>query len=444
MTTLILAEKPSQARDIAKVIGIRRSGEGYLELNNGWMVSYAIGHLLELAEPEAYDPHWGERWAWTQLPMIPPAFKQVPVTRTKAQLKVVKGLLATATTVIIATDAGREGEYIARELLDHAKYRGKVLRFWTGVLTPQGIKDALDNLLPGEQTAPLYEAAKARAVSDWMLGLTGTRAATLAARVQRDYFPLGRVQTPTLALVCRRDKTIEGFSAKKYFELEATVQTAKGATFKMLHSRPEEKRITDRKEADALLAQANRARGPLHVEKVKDSEKPPLPFSLPGLQKAANRVFGFSAAKTLKVAQALYEKHKMLSYPRTDCNYLSKSQVPEIPGVLEAVSKTLPGQVASLKGVGPKARASTFDDEKLSDHHAIIPTNVHEALTGDELALYTLVAHQYLQVLAPDCEFLRTKVALDANGVPFTTTGKTILVPGWTQFKYGKDDTSDE
>lgn len=439
MTTVILAEKPSQARDIAKVIGVARSGDGYLDLTNGWKVTYGIGHLMELAEPEAYDPHWGERWAWTQLPMIPAQFKQVPVTRTRAQLKVVKETLKLATRVIIATDAGREGEYIARELLDYAKYRGPVERFWTGVLTPDGIRTALKALRPGKDTEALYEAAKARAVSDWMLGLTGTRAATLAARVRGDYFPMGRVQTPTLALVVRRDTAIEAFSAKTYYELEATVRTQKGDTFKMMHSRPEEQRIVDKKEAEALLAKARGARAPIQVTKSAETEKAPLPFSLPALQKAANRIFGFSAAKTLKLAQALYEQKKVLTYPRTDCQHLSKSQIPEIEGVLGAVAAVLPGQVSNLKTLGVVTRPSTFDDEKLSDHHAIIPTSMQVPLEGDELALYTLVAHQYLQVLAPDCKFERTKVTLDANGVPFSATGKIVTFPGWTQFKYGKD-----
>ena len=443
MTTVILAEKPSQARDIANVIGVSRSCDGYIELKNGWKVTYAIGHLMELAEPEKYDPSWGERWGWAQLPMIPPQFKQVPVDRTRAQLKVVKNLLSEAKHVIIATDAGREGEYIGRELLDYAKFRGTVERFWTSALTPEGIRDALKSLRPGKDTEALYEAAKARAVSDWMVGLNGTRAATLAAKVRGDYFPLGRVQTPTLALVVRRDLTIENFDAKKYFELEATVRTKTGATFKMLHTRPEDKRITDKKEAEALLAQANGAHGPLRVSKTRESESAPLPFSMPALQKAANRVFGFSAAKTLKLTQALYEQKKMLTYPRTDCQYLSKTQIPEIPGVLAAIAATLPKQVAALNEVGPVIRNSTFDDEKLSDHHAIIPTSAKTPLEGDELALYTLVAHQYLQVLAPDCKFEKTKVALDANGVPFTASGKTILSPGWTAFKYGKDQDAE-
>lgn len=445
MSTVLIAEKPTQARDIAKVIGVKSNHEGYMTLVNGWKVTYAVGHLLELAEPEAYNEAWGGRWSWDQLPMVPSAFKRVPVKDRAKQLRVIKTLLADADTCIIATDAGREGELIGRELLEHAKFKGKVLRFWTSTLTPADIKKALDNLKPGSETYPLYEAAEARSRSDWLLGIPGTRGASLAARVRGDYFPLGRVKTPTLALLVRRQQAIDAFGAKKYYELEAKVRTAKGAEFKMVHAPSEENRITDKKKAQELLDQASKARAPLRVTKTKEAEGAPLPYSLPQLQKDANRVFGFSAKRTLELAQILYEQKKVLSYPRTDCSYLSTTQIPEIEGALDAVATLFPDKVAQLRKLGVQKRASTFNDAKLSDHHAIVPTGTKAALEGPELQLYSLVAHRYMQVLAPDLEYFSTRVTMDANGVPFKATGRTVIAPGWTAFKLSaKEDSAEE
>lgn len=444
MTTVILAEKPSQARDIAKVIGVKSSQDGFLELTNGWKVTYAFGHLLELAEPQEYNATWGGRWSWEQLPMIPSAWKSNPVKERSKQLKLIKSLLSDAKTCILATDAGREGELIGREILDHCKFRGEVKRFWTSSLTPADIKKALDNLKPGAATEPLWQAAVARSHSDWLLGIGGTRAASLAAKVRGDYFPLGRVKTPTLAMVVRRDLEIAGFGAKKYFELEALVRTAKGAEFKMMHAPSEQDRITDKSVAQALLARASKARGPLRVLKSKESETAPLPYSLPQLQKDANRIFGFSAKRTLELAQVLYEQKKAATYPRTDCSYLANSQIAEIEGVLNAVAAKFPDKVKELRAAGIVARPSTFNDAKLSDHHGIIPTGVSVPLEGAELQLYTLIAHRYLQAIAPDCKYNATRVTMDANGVLFKANGKSITDPGWTRFKLSaKDDTEE-
>lgn len=445
MSTVLIAEKPSQARDIAKVIGVKSTHEGYVTLVNGWKVTHAVGHLLELAEPQEYNEAWGGRWSWDQLPMVPPAFKRVPVKDRAKQLRIIKSLLADADTCIIATDAGREGELIGREILEHAKFKGKVLRFWTSALTPADIKKALDNLKPGSETYPLYEAAEARSHSDWLLGIPGTRGASLAARVRGDYFPLGRVKTPTLALLVRRQEAIDKFGAKKYYEIEARVRTAKGAEFKMMHSPAEDARITDKKKAQELLEQASKASAPLRVTKTKESEGAPLPYSLPQLQKEANRMFGFSAKRTLELAQILYEQKKVLSYPRTDCSYLSTTQIPEVESTLDAVAALFPDKVAQLRKLGVLKRSSTFNDAKLTDHHAIVPTGAKATLEGPELQLYTMVAHRYMQVLAPDLVYYSTRVTMDANGVPFKASGRAVIAPGWTSFKLSsKDDSAEE
>jgi DNA topoisomerase-3 len=444
MYTLIFAEKPSQAQDIAKVIGIKRKGAGHIVLINGDIISWAVGHLLELCEPQVYDESWGGYWRWPQLPMIPATWKYQVNKRTSDQFKVVKALLKDASKVIIATDAGREGELIARSVLEQCKYKGLIERFWTSSLVASDIRKALDNLKKGSETYPLYEAALARSHSDWMWGLTGTRAVTLALAIRGDYFPVGRVKTPTLAMVVRRKRAIDAFGAQAYFELEATVTTAKGVAFKMTHAPSGDAHILSRVDADALKTKAQGYQGPLSVKKTQEAEAPPLPYSLPVLQKEANRILGFTAKNTLKVAQELYEL-KAATYPRTDCRHLAQSQVAEVPAVLEAMSQRFPTAVAAVLKQGIVTRKSTFDDSKLVDHHGIVPTMVHVELTGPALQLFTLICQQYLRTISPDNRYLSTKVSLDANGVLFKTTGKTIVDPGWRGVRLtGSADDAEE
>lgn len=446
MTTLYICEKPAQAMDIAKIIGVKRRQDGYLELANGDLISWAVGHLLELQEPGDYSEAWQGRWAWEQLPMIPDKWEYKVKDRTKSQFKTIQKLLKTVSDVVIATDAGREGELIARELLVHAKFKGGVKRFWTSTLTPAAIKHALSNLLPGAQTYPLYEAALARSHADWLLGYTGTRAATLASGVRGDFFAMGRVKTPTLALVVKRCQDVANFKAKTYYELEAQVRTAKGATFKMTHSPKESERIVTKEEAEARKKRAQMFQGPLKVEKAPEKEAPPLPYSLTTLSKDADRILGLSATNTLKVAQALYEK-KATSYPRTDCAHLGTDQIPQIPMVLEAVAKRHPDAVGALTKMGVVTRSSTFDDSQLSDHHAIIPTEVHvEDLAGVELQMYNLICLRYLRALGPDAKFAATRVELDANGVLFKASGRATTDPGFKSIKLGdvSADTPEE
>lgn len=434
MTTLYLAEKPSQARDIGAVIGIKRRDNGFLELNNGDYISWAVGHLLELASPEDYNPDWAGRWHWGQLPMIPTVWKYDVVDRTKDQFKVIKALLKKVDRVVIATDAGREGELIARSILEYCKWRGKIERLWTSSLVASDIKKALANLLKGEEKYPLYEAALARQHCDNMYGFSGSRGASLAAKVGGTTFPVGRVQTPTLAMVVRRDLEIKNFNVREYFELEAQVRTRSGKTLKMMHAPDAENRITSKEEAERLRKKAERAHGPLKVEKNNASEGAPLPYSLPALQNDANRIFGFTAKNTLKLAQALYEK-KAITYPRTDCQHLAESQMLEVEGVLAVVARRYPAMTDALRSKGIVKRKSTFDDSKLTDHHGVIPTSQYVELEGAELQLYQLVCQRYLQAMGPDCKYQSTRVTMDANGVPFKATGKTILDPGWTALK---------
>lgn len=427
---VILTEKKSVASDIAAVLGIKARSQFSIETLDGRTLVWARGHLLELVEPDDYSEAWAARWNWDQLPMIPEKWKYRVVRGCGDQMKAIAAVLKRATSVVIATDAAREGELIGRLILEHCKYRGPVKRFWASVLTPKGIKEALDTLRPGKSTENLLEAAKARSYADWLYGLTGSRAVALATRI-RGGNSLGRVQTPTLALLVHRQEQIDNFRQSTYYELEATVRTARGAEFKMLHAPSAEHRITNKADAEKLMKQAQGHQGPLRVVKEPGSQRPPLPFSLPTLQKEANRLLGLSAADTLKIAQTLYEA-KFTTYPRTDCEYLGDKQKEEVPAILDAISENSPLRVLHLKDAGVLMRPSVFDNSKLSDHHGLIPTYLPaRGLTGDTAKVYDLVCLRFLQSLAPDQRFDQTAVMMDANGVEFRAKDRVVTDEGW-------------
>lgn len=429
------------ATAIAEVLGIVSKKQGYIQCKNDQLVTHGIGHMVSLAPPQEYNPAW-KRWTWEHLPMRIADFQYLPNEKTKPQLAVIKGLVKQAKCVVIATDAGREGELIARLILQHCKYRGQVKRFWNATLTPKDIRIALDNLLPGAAKEPLYEAGLARSHSDWDLGINGTRAVSLAANVPQQTFPVGRVQTPALAMVVRRVRAIKSFKPETYYEIEAEVQTVRGDKFKMLHSPPESARVKTLEAVQALVAQASEHVGPCAVKKTAEKEAPPMPLSLPALQIAANKTFGFSAAVTLELAQILYDK-KIISYPRTDCRFLGSSQKEQVPEVLEAVCATFMGAVTKLHEVGVTLRDSLFEDSKVVDHHGLTPTGLSAALSGDELRIYTLICQYYLRAIAPDCLSDMTRVSLDANGVLFKASGRVITSPGWKSIKMVEEEAPD-
>lgn len=439
MTTVYLAEKPSQAKDIANAIGITGRGNGYILVKGGVVVN-ALGHQFEQAKPDEYNSSWGGKWTFDVLPMVPEVWKNVVVKSKAAQLKVIREVLKTASLVVIATDAGREGELIAREVLEYCKYKGPIKRLWTSSLVQTDIKKALAALLPGSDKENLHEAAVARAHADWLYGINGTRAVTLAADVRGTAYPVGRVQTPTLAMVVRREWEIRNFVPVAYYELEADVQSAAGHKFKMKHAPAEKERIKDKKEAERRKGLAQGAKGPLQVKTEAKSESPPLPYSLPDLQKDANRFLKLSARKTLSIAQELYEKAKVITYPRTDCTYLASSQKGEVPDILARLHKTFPAAVDALQKQGIVLRDSTFDDKKLTDHHAICPTAQEAELTAEQEKVFDLIVQRYLRAIAPDCLFNATTVVLDANGVPFRATGKQITSPGFRSVSIVKLD----
>lgn len=429
MTTVTLAEKKSVAQDLAKFKGIRSTSQFHIEDKDGMIYMWARGHLLELLEPDDYGPHWGSPWRWEQLPMIPEAFKYRIIRGSGDHMKAIGAMLKKATKLVIATDAGREGELIARLILMQLRWKGPTFRLWASEMTDAGLKKAWADIKPASEYDALYEAAIARQKCDWLFGYAGSRAASLAAS-NRNTYPVGRVQTPTLALVVRRHLEIANHKARDYFELEAKVTTAKGSSFSMKHAPSKEKRILDRKVAEALAEQAKGAHGPLRVSKYPGVDAPPLPFSLLTLQQAANKKLGLSAANTLKVAQALYDK-KVTSYPRTDTEHLTENHKDLIPGLLATLQPIAPTKVAALNAQGVRLRDKVFDNSKIVDHFAIIPTGHMQSLEAVEQQVYDMVVLRFLEALGQDVKFDKTDVKMDANGVEFTATDKVVNSLGW-------------
>lgn len=430
---LFITEKPSVALDIGKIIGVEKRMDGYLITRSGDMITWVIGHMLEQPMPNEYSERWAARWSWDTLPIVPDTWFLKPVDSKKKQLSVIKKLLKESQAVVIATDAGREGELIARELLEYFKFNGKIERLWLSVMTDGDIRKALNNLLPGESKLGLYHAALSRQRADYVYGNSLSRGVSLAWNRTT---PIGRVKTPTLAMVVRRDLEIENFKPREYYELEANVRTKNNHELTLKHAPKDEKdRIFDRVEAERRLHLAEGAQGPLVVKRKSGADTPPIPYTLAKLQKDASSKLGLSAADTLKVAQSLYEK-KVLSYPRTDCPYLSTAFQSDIPEVLKAVSNVLPGNVDSLNAMGHVFRRKVFDDSKITDHPGLTPTTYYTPLSGIEERLYKLVAVRFMQSIAPDRLYDGTRIDMDANGIPFSTTGKVITSPGWASIQF--------
>lgn len=439
--TVILTEKPSVAGDIAKAISKSPTKtSSYFETESGVYLPWAVGHLLEQAMPEQYNPEW-KRWSWDTLPILINDWKMQVRDKAAPQLAAIGRLLKNTPLVVIATDAGREGELIAREILEWHRYSGPLKRLWLQAMTQKDILKGFANLKEGSATEGLHQAALARQRADFLYGINGTRATTLGIKHFKQMYPLGRVQTPTLYLVVKRAQDIRGFQSKEYFELQAEVRTASGHTLKLMHAPREENRIFDRAAAQALADRAAGAQSPLSVVNTSEKEAPPFPHTLATLQQEANKVLGWSAQKTLDVAQVLYEKYKAISYPRTGCQYLSAAQKEEVPRTLEDVSQVMPEAVGILSRMGVDLRDKVFNDAKLEDHHALVPKDPSTLLkagldsNSEEMNLYRLVSLRYLRAMAPDMLFDKTAVKMNANGVEFSTTGKVITSPGWRALK---------
>lgn len=448
-----IAEKPSVARDIAKILGATEARSGYIE-GNGYAVTWTYGHLCTLKEPEDYQSSW-QGWRLASLPMIPERFgiKLIHEEHIERQFAVIQGLVSQAERVINCGDAGQEGELIQRWVLQLAGCTCPVERLWISSLTDQSIREGFANLRPSKDLDTLYHAGLARAIGDWLLGINGTRLYTLTDRYssrQRGVRSVGRVQTPTLALVVDRQAEIESFVPVTTYEMQTTYR---GTLFRADTTQEVEVTFAERQQVEELIERI--AKEPLVVQAVeqkKSTEYPPRLFDLTSLQVEANKKFGFTAEQTLRLIQSLYEK-KVTTYPRVDTTFLPEDQYPKVGETLQGIARhaKLGGFIAPLLSSGKPLKKSkkVFDNKKITDHHAIIPTGqLSSGLTPDEEQIYLLVALRYIAAFYPDAKVSTTTVRATVEEYPLRASGKTILVEGWREVlkpDSGKegDDTSE-
>ncbi|NQD91725.1 DNA topoisomerase III [Pseudomonas sp. CrR25] len=437
---LFLCEKPSQGKDIARVLRADQRGSGCYSAA-GTVVTWCIGHLIEAAPPEAYGEQY-KRWSLEQLPIIPERWRVEPKAATAVQLKIVKQLVGQASELVIATDADREGEMIAREIIDLCGYRGPIQRLWLSALNDASIRKALGALKPSSETLPLYAAALARSRADWLVGMNLSRLFTLLGR-QAGYdgvLSVGRVQTPTLALVVTRDREIAGFVSVPFWSIEVRLSTG-GHSFLASWVAPDDccddagrclQLAEAQQAADRLRAAGSAQVVAVATERVR--EAPPLPFDLGTLQELCSRQLALDVQETLDIAQALYETHKATTYPRSDSGYLPESMFTEVPAVLAAVLASDPSLRPLLEQLDRTQRSRAWNDGKVSAHHGIIPTlepaNL-AAMSDKELAVYRLIRAHYLAQFLPHHEFDRTTAQLRCGGQPLQAVGKQVIVPGW-------------
>lgn len=458
---LFLCEKPSQARDIARVLGGDQASKGssFIETPKG-VVTWCFGHLLEQAPPDAYlpddipkSPKGNKVWRMADLPIIPKAWRIEVKRDARSQYNAIRDLLKKASDVVIATDADREGEMIAREVMEMAGYKGPIQRLWLSALDDASVKKALGALRPGASTAPLYEAALARSRADWLVGMNMTRAFSLRGSAQgaRGVLSVGRVQTPTLALVVERDRDIENFKPSPYYDVVAHVAVASGrfaASWRVPEAVADEEGRCIRE--DAAHAVKNRVEGAQGViakaETQRRKESPPTAYDLSTLQAECSAKFGMGAKKVLDVAQSLYETHKITTYPRTDCGFLPESQFGDASSILAALVKG-DGSLAGLVGqADPHRKSPTWNDAKITAHHGIIPTVVVPKLASldqDERRVYDLIRRRYLAQFFPDYEYDQTSIEAHFDADVFVASGRVSRIEGW-KVVYGKDvDASD-
>jgi DNA topoisomerase-3 len=441
MKTLVLAEKPSVAREIARVLGCHTKGKGYIE-GPKYIVTWALGHLVTLAEPEDYDKKY-KTWHLEDLPMIPSRMKLKVIRQTGQQFHAVSSLMKRADVgeLIIATDAGREGELVARWIMVEGRWKKPFKRLWISSQTDAAIKEGFANLKPGPAYDNLYDSAVCRAEADWLIGLNVTRALTTKYNAQLN---AGRVQTPTLAMMVQREEEIKKFIPKDYWKLRADF----GDYFGDWQDTKKQGRIFDENQAKLLRDKVVGAMGQVLEVKVEQKSEPaPLAYDLTELQRDANRKYGFSAQKTLSTLQSLYERHKLVTYPRTDSRYISSDIVPTLTGRLKSVAV---GEYAPLvrrvlaKPLNVTKRLA--DNSKVSDHHAIIPTDqgvILTALDTDERKIYDLIVKRFLAVLYPPYKYDRVTLITAVLGEKFYSQGKTVTDWGWKAV-YGKTNVGDD
>jgi DNA topoisomerase-3 len=447
---LIVAEKPSMGRALAEALGIPGRGRSFIE-GRGVIVTWCVGHLVEALAPEGYDPAL-KSWRWDSLPLDPGTFRYAPIDQTKDQYEAVARLLNRddVTDVVNATDAGREGELIFDLVYRLSGCTKPVLRFWASSLTPEAIQEAYAAMKPGEAYAGLRDAARSRQEADWLVGLNATRAQTLRmrrtapeAKGAEGVWSVGRVQTPTLALLVRRELELRDFKPQPFWTLRATFQhpngTYDGKWFRELEGQVEE-RFKTPEEAKALAEKLAGKPGKIRSATSKtEKKKPELLYDLTTLQKEANKRFGFTAERTLELAQELYER-QLLSYPRTNSRHLTKADAAKAPGWIKALANGVLGgplkpHLDDLRGRWPVSLDKRFvDDAQVEDHHALVPTEkAATALDGDHLRLYELVARRFLAAYFPERIEAKTTIITEVEGETFKTNGSVLKQAGWSE-----------
>ena len=430
-----IAEKPSVAKEIADILGARSKRDGYYEGNN-YQVTWTFGHLCTLKEPHDYTPVW-QRWSLGSLPMIPPRFgiKLINDKGIEKQFGVIEQLMQKADMIVNCGDAGQEGELIQRWVMQKAQAKCPVKRLWVSSLTEEAIREGFANLKDQSEYQPLYEAGLSRAIGDWLLGMNATRLYTLKYARQKQVLSIGRVQTPTLALVVKRHLEIENFVPQPYWELKTVYRDT---TFSVTEGRFD----SEEKGREALEKITGQPFTVTDVTAKNGTELPPRLYDLTSLQVDCNKKFGLSAEQTLQAIQSLYEK-KVTTYPRVDTTYLSDDIYPKCANILQGLRDY---QVLTQPLMGkplPKPK-KVFDNKKVTDHHAIIPTGVYpQGLTDIEKKVYNLVATHFIAIFYPDCKFRTTTVLGESAGVKFKTNGKEIIEPGW-RVVFAGEPTDDE
>ncbi|NCX45543.1 MAG: DNA topoisomerase III, partial [Burkholderiaceae bacterium] len=461
---LIIAEKPSVANDIAKALGGFTKHDEYFE-NEAFLISSAVGHLLEIAAPEEYEVKRG-KWSFANLPVIPPHFDLRPIAKTESRLKVLQKLIKRkdVNRIINACDAGREGELIFRLITQHAKAQQKIERLWLQSMTPAAIREGFNKLRSDDELIPLADAARCRSEADWLVGINGTRAMTAFNSKSGGFFltTVGRVQTPTLSIVVQREEQIRKFVSKDYWEVRAEFIAAAGIyegrwinpDFKKDPTDPDarENRLWSEAAAKSIVAACRGKKGSVSEESKPATQLAPQLFDLTSLQREANARFGFSAKNTLGLAQALYERHKVLTYPRTDARALPEDYLETVHKTIEQLGEHVPEyrqfSTAILKGDGKKSwikpNKRIFDNSKISDHFAIIPTlEAPKNLSEPEQKLYDLVVRRFLAVFYPAAEYRVTTRITEVSGHQFKTEGRVLVEPGWLTV-YGKSSQADD
>jgi DNA topoisomerase III len=417
-----IAEKPSVAREIAAVLGANNRHDGYYE-GNGYMVTYTFGHLCTLFEPNDYKPHW-KSWNLNYLPMLPEKFKTKVVDNPgiQKQFQIVKKLFDQATLVINCGDAGQEGELIQRWVIEQADYKGEVKRLWISSLTTEAIKEGFEKLQPSEKYDNLYYAGFSRAIGDWLLGMNATRLYTVKHGGYKQVLSIGRVQTPTLAMIVNRYKEIQNFILQPFWELQTV--------YRETLFNCEEGKFQKREDGEAFAKVVKENEFEIiSSTKKKGKEYAPKLFDLTGLQVYCNKKFGFSADETLKIAQKLYEQ-KVITYPRVDTTYLPNDVYPKVSGILKNLTN-YSELVEPIIGKKLKKSPKVFNDKKVTDHHALIPTGMQSSLSLAHQQVYDIIVRRFIAIFYDDCTVSNTTVTGKVDTVPFKTTGKQILEKGW-------------